>query len=149
MKIFKYLLVTVSFIILISGCSCDGNPQPIYYIGEEYIFDTVTVKVEDDVAEEKYILYYTVNEDDTYKHSFCFEFHLNASETLINSTEFEYSTSDLDEVIEFDENGYYCFYGSRIFYVSYKNANEEIKNSIKNKECSIYCFIGLFKYYNY
>ena len=148
MKLFKYFLGTVCLAVLLSGCTCHWTEQEIYAIGREYEFNNVTVKVEDDVAEERFIWYYTVNDDDTSKHSFCFEFYLSAGNTLSNSSEFEYSTSDPDEVIEFDENGYYRFYGSRIFYISYKNANEEIKNSIKNKECGLSFSFGSFEYYN-
>ena len=132
--------------MLLSGCSCDGNPQRVYFIGEEYAFGTVTVKVEDNEIEQRYVLYYTVTKEEEYSNSFTFNFTYNTCETIKNSPEFEYSTSDPDEEIAFDENGYYWFYGSRTFYISYKNANEEIKNIIANKECNIELSFGTFVY---
>ncbi len=148
MKLFKYLLATVCFAVLLSGCSCNLTPQEIYFIGEEYAFETVTVKVEDDEAEQRYVLYYTVTKEDGNDHSFTFNFTYNTCETIRNSDEFKYYTSDPDEEITFNENGYYYFYGSRTFYITYKNASEEIKNSIENKTCNISFSFGTFIYNN-
>lgn len=48
----------------------------------------------------------------------------------IFTKELEY-TDENGDIIEFDENGYYWFYGDKTFYVSYQNANENLKKSIQ------------------
>ncbi|MDE6667284.1 MAG: hypothetical protein K2K38_02915 [Clostridia bacterium] len=147
-----FLIIIASFVLIFGAIilglwlSCDGHPIQIYNIGQEYAFNTFTVKVENDEVEQRFILYYTVTKEGQYSNSFTFDFGYKTFEHITNSKEFEYSTSDPDEIITFDENGFYYFYGSRTFYISYKNANEEIKNSIANKEFNLSFPLGPFEY---
>jgi hypothetical protein len=130
-----------------TGCLDNKTPQIVYAIGEECVIGTVNVKVENDEEQEQFILYYNITEQETYSHYFSFIFGYNM-ETVKNSEQFEYS-DNLDSKIEFDENGYYVFDTSRIFYISYKNSSTEIKNIISSKECTLEFPIGTFAFPHY
>ncbi len=140
--------LSVIFLLMITftctGCFDNKTPQVVYSIGEEYVFDTTNVKVENDEEREQFILYYNVTGQEICSHYFAFTFSYD-TEILKNSEQFEYF-DDLDSEIEFDENGYYVFDTSKIFYISYKNSNTEIKNIINSKECILEFPIGTFAF---
>ena len=129
MRIVKVIIVMLLSMVLFTGCSGCETPQTVYLIGEEYTFETIKVKLENDEAKEQFVLYYEVLAQDESTHYFSF--------TIINNLESE---------ISFNENGYYEFSNSKTFYISYKEANEEVKNLIKNKNCSIELPIGTFTF---
>lgn len=139
------VLIAIAMAIVLVGCEPPSTPQRVYKIGQEYELGSVTVKVEDDSEQERYILYYD-NSDDSEINSFAFSFRYN-NKSLSNSNEFSYS-DNLGSAIEFEQDGYYWFYGERTFYVSYKNANAEIKQSIADKACNMSFSFGTFVYDN-
>ena len=124
---------------LFTGCHTDdcGCYAVAYEIGAEHVFRSFKIKLDHDEFEEQFVLYYDeLDHSNSWNY---FEFTLfdeTKFEYLVNSNQFTYS-DNLNSKIEFNENGYYEFYGSRIFYISYKNASEEIKNVIRSKKCSI------------
>lgn len=144
MKIVKVIIVMLLSMVLFTGCSGCETPQTVYLIGEEYTFETIKVKLENDEANEKFILYYEVLVQDESTHYFSFTI-INNTETLKNSNQFNYK-DNLDSKIKFNENGYYEFSNSRTFYISYKEANAEVKSLIKDKICSIELPIGTFTF---
>lgn len=144
MKIVKVIIVMLLSMVLFTGCSGCETPQTVYLIGEEYTFETIKVKLENDEANEKFILYYEVLVQDKRTHYFSFTI-TNNTETLKNSNQFNYK-DNLDSEIKFNENGYYEFSNSRTFYISYKEANAEVKSLIKDKICSIELPIGTFTF---
>lgn len=138
-------LIAAAMAIVLVGCEPPSSPQRVYKIGQEYELGNITVKVEDDSERERYILYYD-NSDDGEINAFAFSFKYN-NKSLSNSNEFAYS-DNLDNTIEFDQDGYYWFYGERTFYVSYKNADAEIKQVIAEQACNISFSFGTFVYDN-
>ena len=52
--------------------------------------------------------------------------------------------NSLGEEIVFDDNGYYLFNTNITIYISYKNANQEIKTAIANRRCNISLPFGTF-----
>lgn len=145
MKKIKYLLLAICIMLSLTGCI--HRPQAVYYIGQEYLLGDLTVKTVDEKENERYVIYCIDAQSRTEEHYFDFNFTYNTCLSLRNSDEFEY-TDDLGNDIIFDEKGYFCFSGSRTFYVSYKNSSEEIKQAIKNEECNISFGVGLFVYYH-
>ena len=129
---------------LFIGCVKNETPQIVYLLGEEYNFNTVNVKVENDEVQERIVLYYNILEQEKESHFFAFTFIYNKYE-LKNSDRFDYS-DNLGSLIEFNENGYYVFDDSRIFYISYKNADAEIKRIINDKNYIIEFPIGTFAF---
>ena len=136
------LSVILISMLLLAGCTDNKTPQVVYLLGEEYFFDTINVKVENDEEQERFVLYYNILGQEKDSHFFAFTFTHNTYD-LKNSEQFEYS-DNLDSKIEFNENGYYVFNDSRIFYVSYKNADVDIKRIINDKDCIIEFPIGTF-----
>ncbi len=129
--------------LMLAGCTDNQTPQTVYSIGEEYTIETIKFKIENEESQERFILHYDILEtQESSTHYFSFILHIDTN-LLKNSNEFEY-TDNLNSSIEFDENGYYEFSTSRIFYISYKNASEDIKSNIKNKTCNIELPIGTF-----
>ena len=124
MRIVKVIIVMLLSMVLFTGCSGCETPQTVYLIGDEYTFETIKVKLENDEAKEQFVLYY---------------------EVLKNSNQFSYK-DNLESEFSFNENGYYEFSNSKTFYISYKEANEEVKNLIKDKNCSIELPIGTFTF---
>ncbi len=142
MRIFKSLLGITFSLFLLVGCD-KSTPQIVYAIGYEHTFGRVKVKIEDDKQEEQFVVYYTIPEDDRYTHYFSFTFYLSNMEYLYNSDQFEYSDNLGSEII-FDENGYFVFYSSRTFYISYVNASDEVKSCIENDKYLINLSSGTF-----
>lgn len=79
MKIVKVIIVMLLSMVLFTGCSGRETPQTVYLIGEEYTFETIKVKLENDEAKEQFVLYYEVLAQDESTHYFSF--------TIINNTE--------------------------------------------------------------
>lgn len=144
MKIVKAIIVMLFSMVLVTSCSGGETPQTVYLIGEKYTFETIKVKLENDEAKEQFVLYYEVLVQDESTHYFSFTI-INNTEDLKNSNQFSYK-DNLESEISFNENGYYEFSNSKTFYISYKEANEEVKNLIKNKICSIELPIGTFTF---
>lgn len=65
--------------------------------------------------------------------------------------EFEY-TDENGDIVELDEDGVYNFYGDKTFYVSYKNANENLKKAIeegiREKTIRLYVSGKHFEFYD-
>lgn len=144
MRIVKVIIVMLLSMVLFTGCSGCETPQTVYLIGEGYTFETIKVKLENDEAKEQFVLYYEVLAQDESTHYFSFTI-INNTETLKNSNQFSYK-DNLESEFSFNENGYYEFSNSKTFYISYKEANEEVKNLIKDKNCSIELPIGTFTF---
>ncbi len=142
MKIVKLIIVMLLSMVLFTGCSGCETPQSVYFIGEEYTFETIKVKLENDEAKEQFVLYYEVLVQDESTHYFSFTI-INNTERLKNSNHFSYK-DNLESEINFNENGYYEFNNSKTFYISYKEAKEEVKHLIKDKICSIELPMGTF-----
>ncbi len=145
MKIVKILFAIIFPLFLLAGCAEPTTPQIAYEIGVEHTFETIKVKLEHDEAQERFILYYNILEQETTTHFFAFTLHVSPSEFLTNSDQLAY-TDNLGSKIEFDQDGYFTFYTSRIFYISYQNASDDIKNLIADKNCSIELPIGTFTF---
>lgn len=144
-KVIKGILLSVLFALcsLCAGCIGNGTPQKVYYIGAEYTFGAVNAKVEHDEVQEQFVIRYDISKQDADSwHEFHFTLRYNLNE-LRNSENFEYF-DESNSLIEFDENGYYIFYTSKIFYVSYKNANTDIKSIITNRKCELNFGVGTF-----
>ena len=60
MRIVKVIIVMLLSMVLFTGCSGCETPQTVYLIGEEYTFETIKVKLENDEAKEQFVLYYEV-----------------------------------------------------------------------------------------
>ncbi len=127
--------------LLLTGC-IGSSPQIAYAIGTEHIFGTVKIKLDNDESQERFVLYYTITNPHDENHYFSFGFS-HEEIYLRNSDQFEYS-DNLGSKIEFDENGYYIFYTSRVFYISYKNADSNIKGFINEKDCTLNIPVGTF-----
>lgn len=120
-----------------------GSAQPIYQFGVEYNFKQSIIRVDHDTDEENFIFYYT-DKGSSSDYNFYFTFTFSTIlDTLFNSEEFEYVDGEGNEIV-FDENGHYYFNGDKVIYISYKNANEEIKSSIANEQFSISIGCGTF-----
>jgi len=132
--------------LLLTGCNSKHTPQVAYEIGAEHNFGTVKVKLDNDENQERFILYYTITNSGNESHFFSFIF-TNDEVCLNNSNQFEYS-DNTGSKIEFDETGYYTFYTSRVFYISYKNADLNIKNFIYEKYCNVEIPLGTFYFKN-
>jgi len=146
----KRIICGILSVILFSslvGCVEKETPQTVYLIGEEYSLGTVNVKVENDESQERFVLYYNILEQNNESHFFAFTFKHDEM-CLKNSTQFKYS-DNLDSKIEFNENGYYVFDESRVFYVSYKNADTDIKSIINDKNCILEFPTGTFAFSEY
>ncbi len=131
----KITLVVVCLIIIATcnGCIVDvEKPYEGYVMGYKYELTTYTIQAVDDKENERFVITYTSLVDGNSLFFQC-EFSYVVGEQLKNSNEFSY-TDNLDSDIVFNEDGYYEFTGNRIFYVSYKNANVEIKESIANDD---------------
>lgn len=108
------------------------SAQRIYLIGQKQTFnDGSELLIELDKENERFI--YSMTDTSQSLHCFYFYFsNMPYSPNPIretNSAEFIYTDSDGNEIV-FDETGYYRYNGSKIIYISYKNANDEIKTSI-------------------
>ncbi len=119
-----------------------GSAQPIYHFGIEYDFTQCLIRAEHEESEMRFEFYYT-HIDRTYDCSFYFVFTGEFLEHLYNDTEFSYTDENGNEIV-FDENGHYYFNGDKVIYISYENANEEIKSSIANEQFSISIGCGTF-----
>jgi len=144
MKKVKVIIDMLLSLILFTGCSGNKTPQTVYAIGEEYTFETIKVKLENDEVNERFVLYYEVLSQDESAHYFSFTI-ISDMKTLKNSNQFSYK-DNFDSKIIFNENGYYEFSNSKTFYISYKEAKEDIKSLIKDKTCSIELPIGTFTF---
>ncbi len=142
MKSLKSFFLFTSLFLLV-GCGYGRSLQKAYAIGYEHTFGTVKIKIENHEQEEEFVIYYTISEDDTHTHYFSFTFYLSSIEWIRNSDQFTYSDSLGCEII-FDENGYFEFYTSRIFYISYMNASDEVKSCIENDNYLIELSSGTF-----
>ena len=141
----KILCLMLLSALTLTGCFFNQRRQIVYTVGVEYTFKYVTVKLENDEAREQFVLYYHITKNEG-KDSHFFGFTLiYQTNVLSNSEQFEYS-DNLGSEIEFDENGYYVFHDSRIFYVSYKNADEDMKSIIRSHDYSIELPIATFAY---
>lgn len=141
-KIISVIIAIFLVTALFSGCNDNNTPQKVYSIGKYYTFNTVKVKLENNIEEERFVLFYKILDQDGSTHFFSFAFICN-TKTLRNSENFDYK-DDSDSEIVFNKNGYYEFYDSKIFYISYKNADEEIKDIIYSEDYSIELPIGTF-----
>lgn len=131
-----------------SGCINKETPQIAYAIGEEHTFGMIKVKVEHDELQEKFIIHFNISEQNKdNRHWFHFTFNYD-SNSLRNSEQFEYF-DETDTKIEFNESGYYVFQTSKTFYVSYKNANTDVKAAIIDRKCNFDFGQGTFYFYSY
>lgn len=150
MKNFKAVFAVMCVAVILSiaaitaGCY-DGSPQRVYYIGTEYRFGNVFIKVDDDKQNEQFIFSYNKTKPDKYQHNFYFIFCFDGDTSIKyrNSEEFEYTDSTGEEVV-FDEDGYYMFNGSRKIYISYAGANERIKQAVVNNVYHLAFSVGTF-----
>ena len=137
MKKIKIIGIIMVMLLLFVGCIDDKSRHKVYLMGYEHNFDTINVKVENDEEQERFVIYYDILNEGEENQTIYFQYSCNTI-PLTNSDQFEYS-DNLGSVITFDEDGYYTFTTSRIFYMSYKNAEQKIKDEIKNKEYTL-CF---------
>ena len=129
------LLLPLAGLCLWTGCGPD-SAQEIYHFGQEYDCTQCIIKVDHEIAGEKFVYSYTEKINST-QCDFCFTFNYNTLIDLTNSNEFDYTTSDGNEII-FDASGHYSFVGDKIIYISYKNANNDIKAAIAKDDFSVY-----------
>ncbi len=133
-KIEVVLVILLFLLFLLPSCKNeDSSRQQAYQMGVEHTFGSSTIKLSDDKENERFVLEYKTSEQGNNTYFFSFELNISTSESLSNSDQFEYS-DNLGSNIIFDKNGYYAFYTSRTFYISYKNANESVKNIILSKQ---------------
>ena len=101
--------MTIAFL---AACN-PQSPQELFNIGKTHWFGQNSIRVEDDKANEQYVIYYNIDDEYTYTLFFSFTFTNERSVfSLTNSDEFDY-TDNLGSEIVF-ENGYYLFYGLRL-----------------------------------
>ena len=142
-RIYIFVLSILSFIIIaFSGCIYGVTPQYAYHFGIKYKLIDGDILVTFDKEDEKFIFEYT-DKDPSASLYFNVEFTYHTVTTLINSPEFDYADRD-GNILVFDENGHYVCDGDQILYVSYKNANEEIKDAISKGEFNISFGFGPF-----
>ena len=142
-KSYIFVLSILSFIIIaFTGCSGGVTRLSPYHFGVKYNLNTCEVLVTFDKEDEKFIFEYT-DKDSKAELYFDVNFTYHTIITLSNSPEFDYTDKDGNELI-FDENGYYVCNGDQIFYISYKNANAEIKEAISKGEFNISFGFGIF-----
>lgn len=151
MKVFKTvfsvtcLAVFIGLAAVFGGCF-DSSPQEVYYIGGEYNFGNILIKVEDDKQNERFVYNCKITTQDKYSHYFSFDFtNYDTLEEFRNSAEFSYTDSTGAEVV-FNADGYYIFNSTREIYISYAGANERIKESITNNRYDIVFAVGTFIY---
>ncbi len=138
---FIFLFLILTCLCVLTACQ---QKQRIYEIGETYEFNGYSVRIDLEADNERFVIDYT-EKDYEYSHhfEFCFTY---STETLHNSDEFEYVDGENNPIV-FDEYGY-DFTGDKIIYVSYANANEEIKSAISDENFSINLGSKLFRIIN-
>ena len=143
-KILLLLIFIISCSVIFTACDDFSTPQRGYDIGREYVFgDTLKFKIENDIENEQFVITYECISENDEKLHFSFGFNSRDIEVYKYDPLFQYS-DNLGSEITFNEYGCYYFTGDRTFYVSYKNASEEIKTVIANNEYSISSSCGEF-----
>ena len=134
MKRIISLILLISCVVLFVGCiEKPSTPQEFYYIETNYDLGYTEIQVNNDRENEQFIAILNSKTDQTIYFSFVFNCSIGG---IINSTQFTYK-DNLGNDILFDDLGYYEYVGERIFYISYKNANETIKTDILNDNYSL------------
>ena len=137
--IFTIMLIIIGFCF---GCNCNHTPQKVYKIGIQYVTDSCDYIVSHDSIEERFVFEF-IDKDSSTDNFFNFIFTYNNLNSLRNSAEFTYYNNSGEEIL-FDENGYYVFNANITIYISYRNANQEIKSEIANRNCNISLPLGTF-----
>ncbi len=133
-KINYVVVVLFLFLVTFAGCKYgDLSKQQAYEMGVEHSFGDVTVRLSQDEENERFVLECKISEKSDEVRLFSFELNISATESLNNCEQFDYG-DNLGSQIVFGENGYYEFYSDRIFYISYKNADENVKKIILDKK---------------
>ena len=155
MKRIVLSVIIISVVLLFVGCHYKGVRFYDYYIGEEIQFSNGSAKLDIDIDNERFIYYRNVDSDKQWgSFSFGFRDHLTGKDYTHNPTqvddvrtfdyskEFEITDKDGNKIVFTDldstSSGIYGYeyYGSNVFYISYKNANTEIKEAIeKDRYC--------------
>ena len=148
-------VIIISVVLLFVGCGPYSRVRK-YYIGEEIVFSNGSAKLDIDIDNERFIYYDNVASDKQWgSFSFGFRDHLTGKDYTDNPTqvddvrtfdyskEFEITDKDGNKIVFTDldstSSGIYGYeyYGSNVFYISYKNANAEIKEAIEKDRYSI------------
>ena len=129
-------VVVVLFLLIVTFAGCkygDLSKQQAYQMSVEHSFGDMTVRLSQDEENERFVLECKISEKSDEVHLFSFDLNISVTESLNNSEQFDYG-DNLGSQIAFDKNGYYEFYSERIFYISYKNADENVKKIISDKK---------------
>lgn len=132
-KILLLLIFILSCSVIFTACDDYSTPQEFYYIETNYDLGHTEIQLNNDRENEQFIAMLNSKTDQTIYFSFVFNGSIGG---IINSAQFTYK-DNLGNDITFNDLGYYEYVGERIFYISYKNANNAIKTDILNDNYSL------------
>ena len=146
--------IALSFLIIclvmICGCFNTEKPQRLFFIGEEYEFGRRKVLVTDDSENERLVIKYDLQENFPDDENMYFEFtFIHHDCERVDKSQFYFYDDELNEVVFNEENNSFYFNQDKIIYVSYKNSNIDVKNSIKLKDFSVAIGVGTFLHNNF
>lgn len=148
-------IVIILFGFLISLCGCKNEKVRIYIINQDYAICELRQGQGKQILilneeQQRFEWTYEIEKDSLGDIVFCFTFN----DLPINSNEFTYKTSNGNAI-----NFYYCSEGypsghvlteDTTIYISYSNANDDIKNLIEEHSdiIDIYIYNSTWGFYN-
>jgi len=145
----KKILIPLISVLSLSSCISNESPQQYYFIGEVYDYETCSFLLEIDDENERLIYSFIVKKNGATDY---FSFVFSSSDNSIWIRDMNEINDNFDffyqsgEKLVFNEEHYVVLDTSNVIYISYENANEEIKNVIKRKDFRV--SIGGLTYVN-
>ena len=150
----KIIVVFTTLLILLALFSACGysrkSKQMVYKVGEEYELGKTGIvhKVEHDSEREQFVYYFSASKSKLRPEAdegifYFILFDDDDSQETYGTIPPAYSglviTDESGAPVAFDEEGRYCFQGKidKIFYISYKDADEQVKKAINDNRYTI------------